>query len=209
MVRVSSLLDPILSLPPVWVLVVAGALVFLEDAIFFGFLLPGEAAAVLAGVTTAVGTTDLVLTAVVVVLAAVLGDTVGYEIGRHFFGPRVLHSAWMTRHGDRVRSAEDLLRRRGGVAVFLGRFTAFFRAMMPALAGAARMEYRTFLAWNAVGGIVWGVLWVTVGHVAGASYQTVQAQIGRGVAVALVAVVVVALAVWQVRRHRAARPPRD
>ncbi len=201
--HVTSLLDHILTLPPIWVLVVAGALVFLEDALFFGFVLPAEAATVLAGVTTAIGSTDYVLTVVVVVLAAIVGDSVGFEIGRHFFGPKVMHSRWLERYRPRVEAGEDVLRRRGGVAVFLGRFTFFLRAMMPALAGASGMGYRTFLAWNAVGGIVWGTLWVTVGHAAGASYETVESTVGRGVAIALVVIVVLALLVWQVRRHRA------
>ena len=204
----SSLLEPILTLPPVWVLVVAGALVFLEDALFVGFVLPAEAATVLAGVTTAIGRTDYTLAVVVVVAAAIVGDSVGFEIGKHFFGPQVMHSRWLERHRERVEAGEDVLRRRGGVAVFLGRFTFFLRAMMPALAGASGMRYRTFLLWNAVGGVVWGTLWVTVGHAAGASYKRVESQVGHGVAIALVVIVVAALLVWQVRRHRAA-PTRE
>lgn len=199
----SSLLDPILTLPPIWVLVVAGALVFLEDALFFGFVLPAEAATVLAGVTTAIGSTDYVVTVLVVVVAAIIGDSAGFEIGKHFFGPRVMHSRWLERHRSKVKAGEDVLRRRGGVAVFLGRFTFFLRAMMPALAGASGMRYRTFLLWNAVGGIVWGTLWVSVGHAAGASYATVESKVGHGVAIALAVIVVLGLVVWQVRRHRA------
>jgi membrane-associated protein len=202
---VSGLLDGILGLSPVWVLLVAGLLVFAEDAIFVGFLIPGETAAVLAGVATVIGTVPLPLAVVVIVVAAIAGDTVGYEVGRHVFGPKLLDGRLLSKHRHRLAGAESFLRRRGGIAVFLGRFTAFFRAMMPALAGAAKMRYRTFLAWNAVGGVVWGTLWVLVGHAAGASYHTLEAKIGRGVAIALVAVVVLLILVWRIRAHRAER----
>jgi membrane protein DedA with SNARE-associated domain len=86
--------------------------------------------------------------------------------------------------------------------VFLGRFTAFFRAMMPALAGASHMPYRKFLAWNAFGGVVWGSVFVVVGYVAGASYQQVEKQVGRGIAVALVVVVIGLLVAWRLRARK-------
>jgi membrane protein DedA with SNARE-associated domain len=206
---VGNLVDGILNLSSTWILLATGLLVFAEDAIFVGFLIPGETAAVLAGVATAVGHVPLPLAIVVIVLAAIVGDTVGYEIGRTFFGPRLLRGRFMSRHRDRVERAEAFLRRRGGLAVFLGRFTAFFRAMMPALAGAARMHYPRFLFWNAAGGIIWGVGFVLLGHLAGSSYKSVESQVGKGVAFALAAVVVLLLVTWRVRhtrRERAGEP---
>jgi membrane protein DedA with SNARE-associated domain len=204
---VSHLLDGILGLDPLLILAVTGLLVFAEDAIFIGFVIPGETAAVLAGVGAGIGHVALPLSMAVVVAAAILGDSVGYEVGRRFFGPKVLSHGLLARHRHRIERAQAFLRRRGGIAVFLGRFTAFFRAMMPALAGASRMPYRRFLAWNAFGGVVWGSLFVVLGYLAGASYQQVEKQVGRGVAVALAVVVVTLLVVWQVRRERVADPP--
>lgn len=205
----SGLLDgffaTLLGLPPTLVYVVVFALVFAEDAIFIGFLIPGETAAVLAGVTSTLGTTSFALSIVVVVVGAILGDSVGYEVGKHVFGPRILSGRFLGKHRHKLARAEDFLQRRGGSAVFLGRFTAFFRAMMPALAGAAGMPYRTFLLWNAVGGIVWGTLFVTLGHIAGRSYQAVEEKVGRGLAFGVVGVVVVAAVAWkvyEVRRDR-------
>lgn len=198
----SHLLDGILGLHPALILTVAALLVFAEDAVFIGFLVPGETAAVLAGVGAGIGHVPLSLAIVAIVLAAIIGDSVGYEVGRLFFGPRVLSSRLLAPHRERVFRAQDFLRRRGGLAVFLGRFTAFFRAMMPALAGAAEMPYRRFLFWNATGGIVWGTGFVLLGYVAGASYHQVEKQVGRGVAVVLAMAVVSALVVWRVRRTR-------
>ena len=80
---------------------------------------------------------------------------------------------------------------------------AFFRAVMPALAGTARMPYPKFLAFNATGGILWGTAVVVAGYLAGASYAQVERAIGRGGALAVVAVALLALAVWRIRRHRA------
>ena len=105
--------------------------------------------------------------AIVTVVAAIVGDSVGYEIGKHV-GTRVLKWDFLQHRRSRVEQAQDFLSRRGGSAVFLGRWVAFFRAVMPALAGTARMPYRKFLAWNAAGGLVWGVAVVMLGYLAGA-----------------------------------------
>ncbi|MEP6650685.1 MAG: DedA family protein [Lapillicoccus sp.] len=202
----SGLLDgffsSLLGLPPALVYLIVFTLVFAEDAIFIGFVIPGETAAVLAGVTSSLETTSFALSILVVVVAAILGDSVGYEVGKHIFGPKVLSGRLLGRHRHKLAKAEDFLQRRGGSAVLLGRFTAFFRAMMPALAGAAGMPYRTFLLWNALGGIVWGTLFVTLGHVAGRSYKVVEEKVGRGLAIGVVAVVVIAAVAWKVYEVR-------
>jgi membrane protein DedA with SNARE-associated domain len=202
---VSKLLDPILNMPPGLILAIVVALVFLEDAIFIGFFFPGETAAVLAGVGASMGKVPLWVAIIAVVLAAILGDSVGYEVGKKFFGPKVLRGNMLKKHRHRIAEAESFLRRRGGSAVFLGRFTAFFRAMMPALAGASHMPYRTFLAWNAFGGVVWGTGFVLLGWIAGESYHKVEQYVGRGIAVVLVVIVVAALGVWHLRKQRAER----
>ncbi|SRR6266566_2328121 len=200
----STLVERILSVPGVLVYVLAGLLVFAEDALFVGFVIPGETAAVLGGVDASRGHVQLWLMIIVVVAAAVVGDTVGYEIGRHL-GPRILRSRVLTRHQRRLTDAQDLLARRGGSAVFLGRFVAFFRAVMPALAGTAEMPYRRFLAFNAAGGIVWGTSFVLLGYLAGNSYATVEKTVGRGAALAVLAIVLLALLTWRLRRRRAER----
>jgi len=94
--------------------------------------------------------------------------------------------------------------------VFLGRFVAFFRAVMPAPAGTAEMRYPRFLVYNAAGGIVWGGGVVLLGYLAGDSYAAVERTVGRGAALAAAAIVVVALIVWRVHSHQAecrATPP--
>ena len=150
----SDLVHRILGLPGWLVLLVAGLVVFAEDALALGFVLPGETVTLLAGAATKLGHVSLVGVLVVVVAAAIIGDSVGYEVGRHL-GPRVLRLPILRKRQHRVDDAQAFLARRGGAAVFLGRWTAFLRAVLPFLAGAARMRYPTFLAWNAAGGLGW------------------------------------------------------
>ena len=198
----TDLLERLLAVPAPVVLAVVGILVFIEDALFVGFVVPGETVAILGGVAASLGHVPLAAVLVVVVLAAIVGDTVGFEVGRHL-GGRVVALRAFDRHRERIDRAQDFLGRRGGAAVFLGRWTAFLRAVMPALAGMSKMHYPTFLVWNAAGGIAWGSVVVTAGYLAGRSYARVETWLGRGAAILVAVAVVVALVVWQVRRHRA------
>jgi membrane protein DedA with SNARE-associated domain len=91
----------------------------------------------------------------VVVISAIIGDSVGYIVGRTA-GPWLLRH-WPLRERSSVQRAKDLLERRGGPAVFIGRFVTFARAVVPGLAGMSGLRYRTFLAYNALGGLLWGV----------------------------------------------------
>jgi len=201
---VSGLLDNVLTAPPALVYFVVIALVFAEDAVFVGFVVPGETAAVLGGVAASRGNVSVAWMTVGVVLAAIVGDSVGYEVGR-YAGPRMLRARMLERHRERIDTARSLLARRGSIAVFLGRSVAFFRAVMPALAGMALMPYRRFLVANAAGGIVWGVATVLLGFLAGNSYERVEKAFGRGAAIAIAAVVLLAIGAWALRRRRSER----
>ncbi|HET7474995.1 MAG TPA: DedA family protein [Dermatophilaceae bacterium] len=200
----SALIDAVLNAPAAVVLVVVSLVVFAEDALFLGFVIPGETVAILGGVAANRGHVHLIAVLGVVVAAAIIGDTVGYEVGRHL-GPRILAWHVLDKRRERLADAQRFLAQRGGVAVLLGRWVAFFRAVMPALAGTARMPYPTFLAYNAAGGLVWGAVVVTAGYLAGASYSRVESAIGRGGALIAVAVALLGLLAWRIREHRAGR----
>ena len=145
---------------------VVAALVFGETALFFGFVLPGEIAVVLGGVLASRGRVSLPLMMLVVVVAAIVGPLIGYEIGRRM-GGRVVASRLLRRLSATVDKAGTALNARGAAAVLVGRFTAVLRALMPALAGTSRMPYRTFVTYNAIGGFIWGVGYCLLGYVAG------------------------------------------
>ncbi|MFG1999019.1 DedA family protein [Spirillospora sp. NPDC048911] len=189
------------GLPPALIYLVIAALVFAEAALFFGFVFPGETAIVVGGVMASQDTLSLPLLLVISVVAAVVGDSVGYEIGRRY-GPRLLATRAMSKHQAKVGKAQDLIRRRGAFAVFIGRFTALLRALMPALVGSSRMPYQKFLLFNFIGGLVWVVVFTLGGFFAGEAFEHVAKQASRGLAIALGAVVIVALIVWSVRKHR-------
>lgn len=198
----SHIVDAILSVDPVIACVLAFLLIFAEDAIFIGFVIPGETAAVLAGVIASRGNVSLWVVIVVVVAAAIIGDSVGYEVGKHF-GRRIMSSKLLKNKQGQLDRAKYFLDQKGAMAVFLGRFTAFFRAVMPALAGSAGMEYRKFVTYNAAGGIVWGTLFVLVGFFAGNSFEAVAKVIGRDVAIVVVGIAIIAFIVWRISKHRA------
>lgn len=200
----TRLLDQLLGLHGAVVYLLVGLVVFAEDALFVGFLLPGETAAVLGGVAASRGHVSVAAISVTVVAAAVVGDTVGYEVGARY-GTRLLDRPVLRRRDAQVRAARRTLAERGGPAVFLGRFVAFLRAMMPFLAGTSRMRYRQFLAYNAAGGLAWGLSCVLLGYLAGNSYGVVEKYVGRATAVVLAVLVVAGIVVWRVRRGQRRR----
>lgn len=197
----TGFIDGLLNVSPLVAYIAVFCLVFAEDALFVGFVIPGETAAVLGGVVASRGEVQLGVMMAVVVAAAIIGDSVGYEVGKHL-GTRIIKSRALSRHSERLGNAQDFLRRKGGSAVFLGRFTAFFRAVMPAPAGTSRMPYGRFLVWNATGGLVWGTGFVLLGFLAGNSYEAVSQAVGRDLAVVIAAVVLAGLVVWHLRRRR-------
>jgi membrane-associated protein len=142
----------------------------------------------------------------VVVAAAIIGDSVGYEVGRQV-GVRVLALHIFDKRRARLDAARDFLARRGGSAVFLGRWVAFFRAVMPALAGTTRMPYLKFLGYNAAGGLVWGIAVVLVGYLAGNAYAQVASYLGTGAAIVVAALAIIAVVVWRIRKHRSEAAP--
>ncbi|HEY4927691.1 MAG TPA: DedA family protein [Acidimicrobiales bacterium] len=176
-----------------------GFLAFAEAALMLGFFIPGETAVVIGGVLAGLGRVNLGVMIVVVIVCAIVGDSVGFEVGKKA-GP------WLTTHrplkgNSAVRYTLGLLEKYGGPAVFLGRFIAFARAVIPGLAGMSGLRYRTFLFWNVLGGIVWGVGYTMLGYVVGLSFQRILTQIGLW-SLAVVAVLVAGVVVFEVRRRR-------
>jgi membrane protein DedA with SNARE-associated domain len=195
-----KVVDTLLSVPPVVALAIIAALVFGEAALLFGFVLPGETAVVYGGVLADAGRVSVLVVLLVVYLAAVTGDSVGFEVGR-MLGPRLVRAPVLRHHTERVEQAQAYLRRRGGRAVVAARFTAFLRAVMPGLAGASRMPYRRFLVFNAIGGVLWGSACVLLGYFAAHSIGTITHALGLTSAVIVVLIVVGLIWAWH-RRTR-------
>jgi membrane protein DedA with SNARE-associated domain len=200
-----QLINAISHLPAWAVYLMTAALAFGESAAFIGVVLPGETALLFGGVLAATGQVSLPVMIVLAVFAAILGDSVGYEVGR--WGGVALRDSRAGRFvgAARWRRAEAFMVRRGGWAVFLGRWVGVLRTLMPVLAGMSRMPYRRFLAFNAAGGALWAAVVVMAGYLAGTSWQRVQTYFGwAGGALLLVLAAIAAVAVvWRraVARH--------
>lgn len=195
-----KVVDTLLDVPPWLALLIIAGLVFGEAALFFGFVVPGETAVVYGGVLAAAGKVSVLVVLMVVIAAAIVGDSVGFEVGGRL-GPRLARAPVLRNHPERLEAAQAYLRRRGGRAVVAGRFTAFLRAVMPALAGASRMEYRRFLAFNSVGGVLWGTACVLLGYFAAHSINRVTHYLGLTSGAIVVLIVVGLLWAWH-RRSR-------
>ncbi len=173
-----------------WGYIILFGLTLAEAAAFVGLLIPGETALLVAGVLANRGELSLTWVIVCATAGAIIGDSIGYEIGRHL-GPRMRSSRLGRKVGaERWTKAHDFVHARGGKAIFLGRFVGLLRALVPAVAGDARMHYRTFLVWNVAGALVAQPALILAGYAAGSSYHRVEKYLGRG---SLVLAAVVAL----------------
>ena len=186
--------------------VLIGLLVFGEAGAMVGFFIPGETAAVVGGVLAGLGRINLGVIMAVVVVCAIAGDSVGFELGRKF-GPWLLERRPLQGRSG-VQQAMGLLERYGGPAVFIGRFVAFARAFIPGLAGVSGMRYPVFLLFNALGGIVWGVGYTLLGFIVGVSFQHVLSTAGVWSLVVVAGVVVVVVVLHLIRRRKGGSGPR-
>ena len=168
-----SVIDWILGLHGWVLLAVVFAFPALEASAFVGIVFPGEIAVLLGGVIASRGDANLAAVVAAAIVGAVLGDSVGYYVGRRW-GRRIL-DATLGRFVKResLDRAEAYLARRGGPAVFIGRWTAALRVVVPGLAGMARLRYRSFLLYNVLGGALWATTFALLGFVAGDAYHHV------------------------------------
>jgi membrane protein DedA with SNARE-associated domain/membrane-associated phospholipid phosphatase len=203
--------DHILSLPGWLVLVLVFAFPALEASAFVGFVFPGEIAVILGGVAASRGTVPLWAVIAAAVSGAIIGDSVGYLIGRHW-GTNLLHGTVgrlpvIRTHLDKhLDSARAYVQRRKGSAVFFGRFTAALRVLAPGLAGISEVHYPTFLVYNVAGGTLWGAGFAVLGYIAGASYHQVEKIAGQA-GLILLGLIVAGLITSRLLRHYAARSP--
>ena len=196
----------LLSLGPL-ALVVAMAIIFAETGLLAGFFLPGDTLLFTIGVMTAAGVIHLPfwLVAAGLFASAVLGDQVGYLVGRHV-GPRVFarqHSRFFA--ASHASRAQAFFAKHGPRAVLLARFVPVARTFTPVVAGVGAMPRRTFTFYNAVGGLLWTTALLAVGYFLG-GVPIIAAHIELFV-VAMVALSLVPAAIALLRHRRSVTPP--
>ena len=183
-----------------------GGFVLLED---FGIPVPGETILIAAAVYAGSGRLSIIGVALVAVLAAIIGDNIGYAIG--YFGGRTLvlrFGKYVHLTSERLDKAERFFDRYGGLVVTGARFVEGLRQANGIVAGTIRMPWLKFLAFNALGAALWVGLWGSIGYLAGGHITVIYNTITRYSLYFLIALVVVvaALVVRAVvrRRRRAA-----
>ena len=163
-----------------WGYLIIFLVVALECQVFLGLAMPGESLLLAGGFFAGQGVLDLGRLIIVVSAAAILGDTIGYKLGRH------LGRGWLFKQGrrlgigqERLSRVEGFFVRHSGKAVFASHFMHVMRSLMPFVAGSCRMHYIKFLFFNAAGCIVWATTFVLGGYFVGASWHVVAKWIGR------------------------------
>lgn len=143
------------------------AIVFAESGLFFGFFLPGDSLLLIAGILAATGYLKIGILLPLIFVAAFLGDQVGYftgkQFGRRFFAR---DSGWLF-HKDRITDAEAFFDKHGKKTIVLARFVPIVRTFAPIVAGIANMPYGTFVGYNFVGALVWGIGITMAGYLLG------------------------------------------
>ncbi|KNB50683.1 DedA family protein [Streptomyces caatingaensis] len=182
-----------------WGYLAVAVLVFIED---FGIPVPGETVMVAATVYAGAGRLNVGMVAGIAFSAAVLGDNVGYAIGR-YGGKRLVvrYGRYVRLTQERVAKAQEFFARHGGKVVTVARFIEGLRQINGIVAGMGEMPWRRFLAFNALGAALWVGTWVTLGYFAGQHIDTLYPAIERSELYLLAALGLVA-AVLIVRRVR-------
>ena len=166
-----------------------------------GVPLPGESMLIAASVYAATtGRLSIAVVILVAAIGAILGDNLGYLIGRRAGFPLLQrYGSHVGLNERRMNLGRYLFKRHGGKVVFVGRFIAILRVFVALMAGASHMEWKTFLLWNAVGGVAWTTSYCTGAYLMGNAMHRVEGPLGYGLAA--VAVVVAGVSVWFLRRN--------
>ena len=150
-----------------WLYALLFAIIFAETGLVVFPFLPGDSILFIAGTVIAAASLNVHLLVLLLVVAAVLGDSLNYAIG-HYIGPRIFHrpdSRWFRQ--EHLRRTQAFYDKYGGVTIIIGRFVPIIRTFAPFLAGVAGMSYQRFLSYNVIGGIAWVALLVYAGYLFG------------------------------------------
>ncbi len=171
--RIVDFIRPYMEAP--WGYVVVFAATFLENSVGAGVIVPGETLVIIGGVYAGLGDLWVPGVATVAIIGAILGDNLGYWIGRRF------GRGFLERHGrklfvtpERIEAAERYYARHGGKTVFFGRFIPVVRSVGFIVAGVSHMPWKRFLVYDVAGAVIWGVGHTMIGYALGESYERLE-----------------------------------
>ena len=179
-----------------------GGFVLLED---FGVPLPGEAILIAAAIFAGSGHMNIALVILVGVVAAIVGDNIGYAIG-HFGGRPLVQrfGRYVFLTPDRLDHAENFFNRHGGKVVTIARFVEGLRQVNGILSGIVGMHWAKFLGFNALGAVLWVGTWAGLGYLAGEHFIEIYDAFEKykWYVIAAAAVIIATLATRRIRAHR-------
>jgi membrane-associated protein len=181
------------------------AIVFTETGLLIGFFLPGDSLLITAGLVAAAGALNIWWINALLIVAAIVGDSVGYAIGARI-GPRLFTREksllFNPRHVERTRRFYE---RHGAKTIVIARFVPIIRTFAPVVAGVGQMQYRRFLFYNVVGGVGWVTSMTWAGYLLGRAIPNIDEYIHIVVIVVIVlSVIPIVVEILKERRRRAA-----
>jgi membrane-associated protein len=200
----TDVLEWLQALPQPALVGATGGLVFFECTIGLGFIAPGEAGLLIAATTVDSVSRFLILWAVVTV-AAGIGDSIGYAIGRRF-GPQLRETKLIQKYGvEGWDKATGILRKRGAWAVFFARFLPVVRTLTPAAAGTSGLPYRKFLPAVVAGAACWSAMHIALGAALGEAAKRIEGIITKGGMIVVGGLLLALVVTILVRKRRKTR----
>jgi membrane-associated protein len=173
------------------------SIVFVETGLFVGFFLPGDSLLVTAGILAAAGVLDIRLLIICAAAAAVIGDQTGFLIGRQAGKALTVRYARFRVHIER---AHIFYEKYGSKTIVIARFVPIVRTFVPAVAGAAEMNYQRFVTYNILGGLLWVLSTTLLGYVFGRTIPNIEQNLHLVIAIVVFVSILPGIFEWW--RHR-------
>lgn len=170
-------------------LLLIALIIFAESGMMIGFFFPGDTLLFSAGIFASQGTLPIELAVIVIALAAIAGDNTGYQIGKSL-GPRLFKKDSLVFRHEYIMKAEDFYEKHGSKTMLVAHFIPIVRSFAPVVAGAAKMDRKQFIIYDAIGDIVWAASITLLGYYLGSRVPGIE----HYVEPVLLAVIVIFLA---------------